>query len=107
MTSVIHIRDSNGTKDEVYIGRAGKGHDGYFGNPVAAGRRCPMCSTVHTRAGDTLPCYRTHLRERLTSDAAFRARVKGLHGMKLVCFCFPRPCHGTVLGEAAAALQGR
>ena len=107
MTNVIHIKDSKGSEDEVYIGRAGKGHDGYFGNPVAANRRCPVCAAVHTLPGDTLPCYRRYLHERLTTDAAFRERVKGLHDLTLVCFCSPRPCHGTVLAEAAAALQGR
>lgn len=85
----------------VYIGRAGRGEDGYFGNPYAAGRLCARCQEVHTRGGDTLACYELYLRERLARDPVFRERVAGLRGRELWCpgRCtqFGRPCHGSIL----------
>lgn len=56
---VIHIRDSTGSEDEVYIGRAGKGNDGMFGNPVIKGQGCFMCGKTHVDGGSTFPSYAT------------------------------------------------
>ncbi len=94
---VIHIRDSTGSDNEVYIGRAGKGHDGVFGNPVIKGRNCFMCGKVHRDSGSTLPCYEEWLQIKLEQDADFAQAVGGLRGKTLVCFCKPGPCHGDVL----------
>lgn len=86
-------------KDEryVYIGRAGKGMDGYFGNPVAVGKTCIVCGKTHVGGGETLPCYEVWLKRRLVADKKFAEKVKALKGKVLVCFCKPKPCHGDVL----------
>lgn len=97
---VIHIKDSTGSKDEVYIGRAKAGHDGYFGNPIAKGRQCPVCHETHLSPGDTLPCYKKWLWQRLLADSEFAAKVMDLAGKTLVCFCHPNPCHGNILAAA-------
>ena len=101
---VINIRTATGSADEVYIGRAGHGHDGYFGNPVAVNRSCPECGHTHDRGGSTLRCYRDYLLRRLRTDTVFRAHVRDLNNKTLVCFCKPAPCHGDILAAAAAAL---
>lgn len=107
MARVIHIRDWNrADPEQVYIGRPGRGLAGPFGNPVAAGRTCPVCGGVHGLPGATLACYEQDLRRRLAQEPVFREAVAGLHSKTLVCFCSPRPCHGDVLARVSAELAG-
>jgi len=88
--------------DYVYIGRAGKGQDGYFGNPFPLQKGLPR--------GATLQFYRSYLAKRLSEDPEFKQRVLGLLGKTLVCFCAPKEgldvhdstdenylCHGQIL----------
>jgi hypothetical protein len=96
-TSVVNIR--HGGKYEVYIGRAGKGQRGDYGNPVCVGKRCPICGGVHAGGGETLPCYTKYLKQRLETDPAFKLQVESLRGKVLACFCHPAPCHGHVLAR--------
>jgi hypothetical protein len=84
---------------DVYIGRAGRGSDGTFGNPCALGRPCPECGSVHMDGGSTLACYKGYLERRLASDPAFRSAMLELRGKRLGCFCKPAPCHGDVLAQ--------
>lgn len=88
MTSVanIHRREPY----DVYIGRAGKGHDGYFGNPIRLDGK--------TREA-VLTEYKAYFYARLASDPEFKARVEGLRGKRLGCFCAPQLCHGMVIVE--------
>lgn len=85
----------------VYIGRAGRGEDGYFGNPHVVGKLCQRCRRVHVNAASTIPCYRAYFEERVRSDDIFRARVLQLRGRLLWCpgRCTPGPCHGDVIVE--------
>lgn len=106
ITQIAHMNQSRGDDREVYIGRRGQGFDGYFGNPVVVGHKCPECGRKHEMRGDTLPCFRVYAERRLAEDSEYRERVKELHGKILICFCFPRPCHGEVLADLAAKLQG-
>lgn len=96
---------------DVYIGRAGKGQEGLFGNPVRMDARCPRCHLVHRTAGATLPCYEDYLRERLSADAVFKEKFLALHGKTLGCFCapaggiearYPWICHGQVMLKVLA-----
>ena len=96
-TSVIHIRDRQ--PGDVYIGRAGKGEDGYFGNPVRIGERCFRCGDTHHNGHETLPCFRLYFNKRIETDPVFRCAVLQLAGKRLVCFCKPRACHGDVIAE--------
>lgn len=89
-----------------YIGRAGKGHDGYFGNPVTTDKPCPMCGKRHVDAGSTLPCYRSYAEKRVARDPEFKRRLLALHGRTLGCFCAPKGglgahdtlrCHGQIM----------
>ena len=82
---------------DVYIGRAGKGLDGYFGNPYMVGRHCSRCGEVHETGASTLPCFDAYFLGRLGSDAEYRRRVLELTGKTLGCFCAPNPCHGNVI----------
>lgn len=84
-TSVVNIRSE---KYDVYIGRAGRGKNGYFGNPFTNGSR-----------QDVIDAYRTYFYERLKNDEAFLKDVISLRGKRLGCFCKPLACHGDVIVE--------
>lgn len=86
-TRVVNLRNA---KYDVYIGRAGKGQDGYFGNPY------PLVG------GDREAClakYKVYFLSRVESDQEFRRKVLELRGKALGCFCKPLSCHGDVLVE--------
>ncbi len=106
-TSVIHIRTHQRvpTENDVYIGRAGHGEDGYFGNPIRIGARCHRCGKRHEIGAETLGCYRDYFTERVFADPEFRRRIAQLRGKRLVCFCKPKPCHGDVIVEWLASGQ--
>lgn len=76
-----------------YIGRAGKGLGGYFGNPFTLGER-----------EENIQNFRTYAQLRVAEDPEYRQAVKGLAGKRLVCFCAPQPCHGDVLVELCQEL---
>ena len=89
-TTVVNIK--SGADYDVYIGRAGHGRDGYFGNPFA----------LNQAAGDRDQClekYRNYFLGRITMDPEFRRRVQELKGKRLGCFCAPETCHGDVIAQ--------
>lgn len=100
-----HIRGLK--KGDIYCGR-GKGFktnpaqcspvdEGYFGNPVIIGKRCALCTQVHSDGGSTLPCYEEYLKARLLVDQEFKDAFYKLKGKKLICYCKPAPCHTDVM----------
>jgi len=98
-TEVVHISQPY----DVYIGRAGKGNDGYFGNPHPIGKPCRLCQgALHDRES-CIAAFRTDFTKRLQTDAEFQRRVLELKEKRLGCFC-RRPdtstaCHGDVYAE--------
>lgn len=102
-TRVINIH--SGAAYDVYIGRAGKGLDGCFGNPIRFDLPCPVCERRHPRTttgrADMLACYKRWFWERINTDEEFRRRCAALQGKTLGCFC-KQPdrdvlCHGDVI----------
>ena len=93
-TRVVNLRKE---PYDIYIGRAGKGQDGYFGNPIARGKSCPVCGKIHLAAGDTIPCYECYFKRRIKEDEKFFRRIMELGGKTLGCFCKPGPGHGDVI----------
>ena len=88
MTKVVNLgRDHY----DIYIGRAGHGHDGYFGNPFLIG--------VDGGRTSVLRQYCAYFDERIATDAEFRRRVLELRGKVLGCFCKPSDCHGDVIAS--------
>ena len=87
-TTVVNIRLS---EYDVYIGRAGHGHDGYFGNPFSGVR-----DGGRERA---VSLYREYFLKRLLSDPEFARRTMELKGKRLGCFCAPKLCHGNVIAD--------
>lgn len=83
---------------DVYIGRAGQGKDGYFGNDHPVGWMCPKCRVVHQQ-GEAVDAYEVDFNERIKNDPEFKRRVHELNGQRLGCFCKPRRCHGDVIKE--------
>lgn len=103
--TVVNIRETS--KYDVYVGRQGNGHDGYYGNPIRRFMKCPVCRGSHSKPGGTVSCFEELARDRLKVDVEYRARVKALHGKVLGCFCKPgHRCHGQVLAQLAAELNG-
>jgi len=87
-TTVVNIRRN---EYDVYIGREGHGHDGYWGNPYSV-----------TRDGGrerAIALYREYFYRRLRVDPEFAARVQELKGKRLGCFCAPKPCHGDIIAD--------
>lgn len=92
---VVNLRGNNYT---VYIGRAGHGQDGFFGNPVKLNEPCLVCERRHTTRGSTLLCYEQYLRTKLQTSTAFRVRFMELSKDDVLgCFCKPDECHGDVM----------
>lgn len=87
-TTIVNIRKE---EFDVYIGRAGRGQDGYFGNPYVLIQGEPR--------GTTIEKYRSYFYNRLKTDKEFDRRVTELYGKRLGCFCKPSPCHGDVIAE--------
>lgn len=83
----------------MYIGRAGKGQDGYFGNPFRLKQDMIR--------GGTLAGFREYFYRRLMNDAEYRRRVHELQGKTLGCFCKPHPCHGDIIKEYLDRMAGR
>lgn len=86
ITRIVNIRQEN---YDIYIGRAGKGQDGYFGNPIRLNANEPR--------GATLERYEAYFYKRLKEDKEFRGRIHALKGKILGCFCKPHPCHGDII----------
>jgi len=91
---VVNLRHS---QYDVYIGRAGKGQDGYFGNPFNIGKDGDRAEVIRK--------YEAYARTRCQSDPTFKQKVKGLTG-RLGCFCSPQACHGDVLVKLWKELNG-
>lgn len=87
-TTVVNLKIQ---KYDVYIGREGKGQDGYFGNPI-------LLSNLAAR-GSTLEQYKVYFQNRLINDVEFKRRILELKGKVLGCFCKPYPCHGDIIIE--------
>lgn len=88
MCEAVNLRNS---EFDVYIGRAGRGQDGYWGNPFSLGR--------DGNREEVLEKYKAWFAERVESDSTFRERLSELKGQRLGCFCKPALCHGDVIAE--------
>ena len=82
---------------DIYIGRPGKGKDGYFGNSHPIGF-CKVCNKLHTRK-ESVEAFKIDFLKRIETDGVFRERLKELKGKRLGCFCKPQACHGNVFVE--------
>ena len=93
-TRVVNLRNE---KYDVYIGRAGRGQAGYFGNPFPLLPEQPR--------GSSLEKYRAYFFDRLKTDTEFHRRIHELKGKTLGCFCKPYPCHGDIIAEYLDAMN--
>jgi hypothetical protein len=87
-TVVVNI---NKEQFDIYIGRAGRGEDGYFGNPFRTG------SGISRE--DAVQKFQKYFTERIQKDSEFKRRVLALKGKRLGCFCKPKGCHGDVIAD--------
>lgn len=90
MTTVINIKDApEGWMHDskyVYIGRAGAGFAGTWGNPYVL--------RFEKHRDKILELYTWWLSRQ---DAEYLAKMDSLWGKTLVCFCKPKACHGDVI----------
>lgn len=94
MTTVVHINDDY----DIYIGRAGHGFDGTFGNPHPVDKPCALCGGVTHRRGNSIALFESYFMNRVATDMDFRQKVLALRGKRLACFCKPKhECHGDIL----------
>lgn len=93
--TVVDIRFA---KHDTYIGRAGDGESGYFGNPFKL--------KAESQRGAVLEQFKVYFFQRLERDKFFKARVLALRGHRLGCFCHPQPCHGDVIASYLNAYFG-
>jgi hypothetical protein len=82
---------------DIYIGRQGKGKDGYFGNTHIIGF-CKVCNKSHSRE-ESVEAFRIDFHKRVEADGIFKEKLKELKGKRLGCFCKPQVCHGDVFVE--------
>lgn len=87
-TTVVNIYFSS---YDIYIGRKGKGQDGYFGNPFVL--------TPQEARGATIERFKEYFYTRLAKDPEFKRCVHELRGKVLGCFCKPGPCHGDIIAD--------
>ncbi len=87
-TTVVNLKTH---KYDQYIGRAGHGQDGYFGNPFKIQPGMDRGSTINS--------FKGYFYNRLRNDPQFKAKVLTLKGKTLGCFCKPHTCHGDVIAE--------
>lgn len=97
MCEVVHIKDGY----DVYGGRAGHGHDGYFGNPYSM-HLSPDDPFYAKDRTDAIAKFREYAFRRFNVDMEYRERVLSLHGKRIGCFCKPKSCHCDVYVELVA-----
>ena len=76
---------------DAYIGRAGRGEDGYFGNPFRTGNG--------TTREDAVLKFQKYFTVRIEKNSEFKRRILALKGKRLGCFCKPEACHGDVIAD--------
>ena len=76
---------------DVYIGRAGRGQDGYFGNPFRIEQSVSR--------EDAVERFQRYFADRIEKDSEFNRQVLALKGKRLGCFCKPKACHGDVIAD--------
>jgi hypothetical protein len=89
MTKVINIKSKE--LYDVYIGRAGQGQDGYFGNPYILGK--------DGSREEIMEKYRKYFFQRMCEDTHFRIKIENLENKILGCFCKPEACHGDIIKD--------
>ena len=85
-TTVVNIHKTD--QYDVYIGRAGHGQDGYYGNPFS------QCSREKNIAD-----FQSYFYKRLKTDIIYKQNVLSLKGKTLGCFCAPKKCHGHIIAD--------
>lgn len=89
VTRVVNLRKE---PYDVYVGRAGKGQDGFWGNPFPLEKGADRWDLLRKFEGESF-------KERLYEEKGFKERLEELRGKRLGCFCAPKICHAEVYVE--------
>ena len=74
----------------MYIGRPGKGQDGYLGNPWKIG--------VDGSRDEVISKFKDYFEHRIATDKEYFANVMSLKDKTLGCFCNGN-CHGNIIAD--------
>lgn len=97
MVTVVNLRTHAHT---VYIGRAGHGQAGTFGNPFIVGR--------HGQRGECCALFATWFHSDAPAAVAMRAAALRIpEDAVLGCFCKPAACHGDTIAEYVNHVRAR
>lgn len=99
MNETTRVVNLNKEEYDVYIGRAGCGMEGEWGNPFSTKTTDPRFK-VNSRT-EAIEKHKAYAIRRFNTDPEFRAKVVQLYGKRLGCFCNPKGCHGDILAELA------
>lgn len=98
LTRVVNLKKVN---YDVYIGRAGQGEDGYFGNPIRMKGKSLDARIL------CLADFHQYFIQRMARDREYAQRILVLRGKVLGCFCRPLICHGDIIAAFLNALPER
>ena len=94
MIRVVNMRTE---RFDVYIGRAGRGASGEWGNPFTIGKD-------GTR-DEVIAKHKAWLWQRMQNEPELCAKLLALDGKTLGCFCKPAACHGDTIAAAVEWLK--
>lgn len=86
------VNINNGDKYDIYVGRGSK-----FGNPFSHLPNSSAPYKVDTRE-EAIKCFEEWIKEQPELIAAAKKELKN---KILGCFCFPLPCHASILLKIA------
>lgn len=96
LATVVNIRKFPRDYD-VYVGRAGLGFDGTFGNPFRVGYDGSRTEVVDK--------FRKYFQKRMLGDIEYSKKIFALRGLRLGCWCAPKPCHADIIADWLNSLQ--
>lgn len=94
MTTVVNIK--TGEPFDIYVGRATTSPKGVFPQSIYANPFPIKADTTEERRRALLA-----YRGRMIRDHALMRRVHELRGLRLACWCHPKPCHAHFLAALA------
>ena len=80
----LYAKDYKELPGDVYIGRAGHGKSGQFGNPFSIGKDGDRAEVI------------SKFEDWLEQHPELVEQLQALNPKRLVCFCAPQACHGDV-----------
>jgi alkylated DNA repair dioxygenase AlkB len=108
-TKVVNVRKE---PFEVYMGRGkfkdtkGMWHEGGWGNPFSD--KPDSKAEFIVKPEEVMPKFRAWFENRIRTEQGYAAKVMGLHGKTLGCYCWQgKPCHARVIASWADLIAAK